>query len=170
MAPYRSDSVFQLQPYPPRLIDTHHRPPFSGSRFSSLSAVPPHFATHRAMFDANWGCIWLKSDSGPHFWVKFESLLSHLKSLWSWSLLGHFGSLSYEQAQVTTLGAQNYRSPPRQRARLLPTFRITIPSESLHACNYYFQIVMRCKMVTDRHQLFQNYLWGYRYSLKLFRN
>ena len=42
---------------------------------------------------------WLKSDYGPHFWVNFGSLLSHLGSLWGGtlgvtfeSLLGHFNS------------------------------------------------------------------------------
>ena len=28
---------------------------------------------------------------------------------------------------------------------------------------------MRCKMVTDRHKLFQNYLQGYRYRFSYFR-
>ena len=31
-------------------------------------------------------------------------------------------------------------------------------------------LTMRCKMVTDRHQLFQNDLQSYRYRLKLFQN
>ena len=42
---------------------------------------------------------WLKSDSGPHLWVTFESILSHLNTPWGGtlgvtfeSLLGHFSS------------------------------------------------------------------------------